>query len=191
MPDDVDSFDACYLPDGRIVFGSTASYQAVPCWHGLKRVSNLYLMNADGSGVRQLCFDQDHDLHPCVLPNGQVLYHRWDYTGINHIFLRELMAMNPDGTGQRAVYGSNSWFPNSLYFPRPLPGSSDKLICILSGYHGVHKMGQLVLVDTSRGWYEASGLVRRISGRGDPIEPEDRRQPRGQRLAEVPAPVSA
>ncbi len=172
MPDDVDSFDACYLPDGRIVFGSTASYQAVPCWHGLKWVSNLYVMNADGSGVRQLCFDQDHDLHPCVLPNGQVLYHRWDYTGINHIFLRQLMAMNPDGTGQHAIYGSNSWFPNSLYFPRSLPGSGDKLVCILSGYHGVHKMGQLVLVDTSRGWSEASGLVRRISGRGDPVQPK-------------------
>ena len=171
MPDDVDSFDACYLPDGRIVFGSTASYQAVPCWHGLKWVSNLYLMNADGSGVRQLCFDQDHDLHPCVLPDGQVLYHRWDYTGIGHVFLRQLMAMNPDGTGQHAVYGSNSWFPNSLYFPRPLPDAGNKLICILSGYHGVHKMGQLVLVDTSRGWSEAAGLVRRISGRGDPIEP--------------------
>jgi len=50
MPDDVDSFDACYLPDGRIVFGSTASYQAVPCWHGQKWVSNLYLMNGDGTG---------------------------------------------------------------------------------------------------------------------------------------------
>lgn len=171
MPDDVDSFDACYLPDGRIVFGSTASYQAVPCWHGQKWVSNLYLMNADGSGVRQLCFDQDHNFHPCVLPDGQILYHRWDYTGISHIFLRQLMVMNPDGTGQRAVYGSNSWFPNSLYFPQPLPGSNHELICILSGYHGVHKMGQLVLVDTSKGWYEAEGLVRRISGRGDPIRP--------------------
>ncbi len=41
MPDDVDCFDACYLPDGKIVFGSTASYQSVPCWHGQKRVSNL------------------------------------------------------------------------------------------------------------------------------------------------------
>ena len=174
MPDDVDSFDACYLPDGRIVFGSTASYQAVPCWHGQKWVSNLYLMNADGSGVRQLCFDQDHDFHPCVLPNGQVLYHRWDYTGISHIFLRQLMVMNPDGTGQRAVYGSNSWFPNSLYFPQPLPGENERLISILSGYHGVHKMGQLVLVDTSKGWYEADGLVRRISGRGDPIQPKVR-----------------
>jgi len=172
MPDDVDSFDGCYLSDGRVIFGSTASHQAVPCWHGLKWVSNLYVMNADGSGVRQLCFDQDHDLHPCVLADGQVLYHRWDYTGINHIFLRQLMVMNPDGTGQRAVYGSNSWFPNSLYFPRPLPGCDNKLICILSGYHGVHKMGQLLLLDTSRGWADATGIVRRISGRGDPIEPK-------------------
>ncbi|MBL7223421.1 MAG: hypothetical protein ISS72_06195, partial [Candidatus Brocadiae bacterium] len=111
LPSDVDAFDACYLPDGRIVFGSTASYQSVPCWHGARHVSNLYIMNADGSGVRQLCFDQDHDFHPVVNPDGQVLYHRWDYTGINHIFLRQLMLMNPDGTGQRAVYGSNSWFP--------------------------------------------------------------------------------
>jgi formylglycine-generating enzyme required for sulfatase activity len=171
MPADVDSFDPCYLPDGRIVFACTAPFQAVPCWHGLKRVCNLYLMNADGSAVRQICFDQDHDLHPTVLPNGQVLYSRWDYTGINHIFLRELMLMNPDGTGQRAIYGSNSWYPNSLYFPRALPGTANRLVSILSGYHGVHRMGQLVLLDTGRGWHEAKGIVQRISGRGDPVRP--------------------
>ena len=174
MPDDVDSFDACYLPNGRIVFGCTATFQSVPCWHGQKRVSSLYVMNADGSGPRQLCFDQDHNFHPAVLPNGQVLYHRWDYTGISHIFLRQLMVMNPDGTGQRAVYGSGSWYPNSLYFPRPLPGEAGRLACILSGYHGVHRMGQLVVVDTDRGFYDADGLVRRISGRGDPIDPKIR-----------------
>jgi hypothetical protein len=61
-PSDVDCFDGCYLPDGRIVCGSTAPMQAVPCWHGLRRVSNLYRMNSDGSGMRQLCFDQDPGL---------------------------------------------------------------------------------------------------------------------------------
>jgi len=171
MPDDVDAFDPCYLPDGRIVFGSTASYQSVPCWHGQRWVSNLYVMKADGSGVRQLCFDQDHNFHPSVRNDGQVLYHRWDYTGISHIFFRQLMVMNPDGTGQRAVYGSNSWFPNSLYFPREVPGHPSRIVCILSGYHGVHRMGQLVVVDTRRGSYEADGIVTRISGRGDPVKP--------------------
>jgi len=81
------------------------------------------------------------------------------------------MVMNPDGTGQRAIYGSNSWYPNALYFPRALPGRSNRLISILSGYHGVHRMGQLVLLDVTKGWHEADGLVRRISGRGDPIKP--------------------
>ena len=71
MPDDVDSFDACYLPNGKIMFGATASFQSVPCWHGLKKVSNLYLMNADGSGARQVCFDQDHDFHPTCCPTAR------------------------------------------------------------------------------------------------------------------------
>jgi formylglycine-generating enzyme required for sulfatase activity len=172
LPEDVDCYDACYLPDGRVVFGSSAAMQAVPCWHGLKVVSNLYLANADGTGVRRLCYDQDHNLHAAVMPNGQLVYSRWDYTGIGHIFLRQLMMMNPDGTGQRAVYGSNSYFPNALYFPRAMPGRAGEMVCILSGYHGVHRMGHLVIVDTNRGWNEADGIVRRISGRGDPVRPE-------------------
>jgi formylglycine-generating enzyme required for sulfatase activity len=174
MPDDVDAMDPCYLPNGRIVFGSTSSYQSVPCWHGCQPVSNLCLMDADGSHVRQLCFDQDHNFHPAVLPSGQVLYQRWDYTGISHIYLRQLMTMNPDGTRQRAIYGSNSWYPNSLFFPQPIPGKENRLLCILSGYHGVHRMGQLVIVDPSVGWAEERGIVQRISGRGARIEPKIR-----------------
>jgi len=168
---DVDNFDACYLPDGRIVYASTASFTAVPCWHGRERACSIYLMNADGSGVRQLCFDQDLDLHPSVLPTGQVIFSRWDYTGIMHIYLRPLMVMNPDGTLQRAVYGSNSYYPNSLYFPRGIPGASNKIAAILSGYHGVHRMGELVVLDIAKGWYEAEGIVRRLAHRGEPAVP--------------------
>ena len=172
LPDEVDCMDPVYLPDGRVIFGSTACYQSVPCWHGQRLVSNLFLMNVDGSGVRRLCYDQDHDLHPTLLDSGQVLFNRWDYTGICHIFLRQLMVMNPDGTGQRAIYGSNSWFPNALYFARQLPGEPQRLVAILSGYHGPHRMGQLVVLDTRVGWHEEAGLVQRISGCGRRIEPE-------------------
>ena len=126
-PDDVDCFDPCYLPDGRIMFNSNAPYQCVPCWHGVeqKYVANLYRMNADGSGMRRLCFDQDHDFHPFVRHNGQIIYNRWDYTGINRLFLRPLMTMNPDGTSQRAAYGSNSWFPMGSTIPRNFQGRPD------------------------------------------------------------------
>lgn len=167
---DVDNFDACYLPDGRIVFASTACFTGVPCWHGRERACSLYVMNADGSGTRQLCFDQDLDLHPAVLPNGQVIYSRWDYTGLMHVYPRLLMAMNPDGTSQRAIYGTNSYYPNALYFPRGVPGSPNKLVAVLSGYHGVHRMGEMVLIDTTAGWREADGIVQRIAHRGEPPE---------------------
>ena len=167
---DVDNFDACYLPDGRIVFVSTASFTAVPCWHGVERACGIYLMDADGGNVRQLCFDQDLDLHPSVLPTGQVTFSRWDYTGTMHIYLRPLMVMNPDGTGQRAVYGSNSYWPNALYFPRGIPGAPNKIIAIIAGYHGVPRMGELGLIDTTKGWQDAAGIVQRIPGRGKLVE---------------------
>jgi len=167
---DVDNFDACYLPDGRIVFASTASYTGVPCWHGKERACSIYLMDADAGNMRQLCFDQDLDLHPSVLPTGQVIFSRWDYTGPMHMYLRPLMVMNPDGTGQRAVYGSNSYWPNALYYPRGIPGSPSKIVAIIAGYHGVPRMGELGLLDTTKGWYQADGVVQRIPGRGKPIK---------------------
>lgn len=167
----VDNFDACYLPDGGIAYASTAAFTAVPCWHGRERACAIFRMEADGTGVRQLCFDQDVDLHPAVLPNGQIIFSRWDYAGIMHIYLRPLMVMNPDGTQQRAIYGTNSYYPNALYFPRAVPGQSSKLVAILSGYHGVNRAGDLVLVDFGRGWHEASGIIHRFMHGREPIEP--------------------
>ncbi|MCX7887096.1 MAG: hypothetical protein N3B01_07585 [Verrucomicrobiae bacterium] len=174
MPPDVDCMDPCYLPDGRIIFGSTAPIQSVPCWHGLRHVTNLWLMNGDRTGVRQLCFDQDHDLHPHVLPPGQVVYNRWEYIAQNHIFQHTLMVMNRDGTGQRALYGSNSYYPNATYFAKPPPDSDSQFLFILSGYHGPQRMGQLAVLATRRGFHEGEGIICRISGRGEPPKREVR-----------------
>jgi formylglycine-generating enzyme required for sulfatase activity len=167
----VDNFDGCYLPDGRIIFASTASYTGVPCWHGKERACSLYLANNDGTEMRQLCFDQDLDLHPCVMPTGQIIYSRWDYTGPMHIYLRPLMVMNPDGTTQRAVYGSNSYFPNCLFFPRPVPGHPTKIAAVLSGYHSGNRAGELAVLDLSQGWHEEDGILQRITHRDEPVEP--------------------
>ncbi|MCP5112547.1 MAG: hypothetical protein GY953_17105, partial [bacterium] len=112
---DVDNFDAAYLPSGKVIFAGNASYQAVPCWHGLQTVACLYSINADGTGMRQLTFDQDEDSHPTVLNTGQVLFCRWEYTNTPHAFPHLLFSMNPDGTGQREFYGSGSYWPNAIY----------------------------------------------------------------------------
>ncbi|MBF0199072.1 MAG: hypothetical protein HQL32_15250, partial [Planctomycetes bacterium] len=167
-PSDVDCYEPIYLPNGDIIVSSNAPYQCVPCWHGNegKFIANLYTMNNDGQKMRRLCFDQDHNSNPSVRNNGQVIYSRWDYTGMNRVFNRPLMSMNPDGTSQKALYGRNSYYPNALFAPRELPGTSGKYICVLSGYHQSFKSGQLVIVDTNRGHREEEGIVQRISGQG-------------------------
>ena len=168
---ETDNYDACYLPDGRIVFDSAAVCQGIPCVGGADAVANLYIMDADGGNVRQLCFDQDHDWNPTVLPDGGVLFARWEYADTPHYFTRLLFRMNPDGTGQMAVYGSNSYWPNSMFYSRPIPGHPSQFVTIVSGHHGVARVGELVILDTARGTQEADGVVQRIPGRGEKVEP--------------------
>ena len=168
---DVDSYDACYLPDGRIVFSSNAYMVAVPCVNGSQRTAVLYRMNADGSGIRQLCFDQEHNWCPTMLPSGRILYLRWEYTDTPHSHDRVLFHMNPDGTGQMEYYGSNSFWPNSIFFARPIPGHPTQVVAIVSGHHGVPRMGELVIFDPARGRFEADGVVQRIPGWGEEVEP--------------------
>jgi len=168
---DVDNYDACYLPDGRIIFDSTRCFQGIPCVGGADAVANLCIMDRDGTGIRQLCFDQDHDWCPTVLNNGRVLYSRWEYSDTPHYFSRILFHMNPDGTGQMEYYGSNSFWPNSIFYARPVPGHQTQVAAIVSGHHGVPRMGELVIFDPAKGRFEADGVVQRIPGWGQKVEP--------------------
>jgi len=177
--DDVDNYDACYLPSGDLIFSSTAPFIGVPCVKGSSHVANLFLLEPDRTGtakperarIRQLTFDQDHDWCPTVLPNGRVLYLRWEYSDLPHFVSRILFHMNPDGTDQAAYYGSNSYWPNSVFYARPLPGDSAKFTGVVTGHHGAARMGELVLFDTARGRREATGAVQRIPGRGKKVHP--------------------
>ncbi len=169
--DDVDSFDACYLPNGKIIFCSTANYQSVPCYNGTRKVGGLYLLDADGKHVRQLTFDQDDDSYPAVMNNGRVMFTRWEYAGTPHFFTRLVFQMNPDGSGQEELYGSNSYWPNAVYGARSLPGQPSRFVGIVSGHHGDRRMGELVIFDPATGRQETSGVVQRIPGWGRKVEP--------------------
>jgi hypothetical protein len=119
---DIHNYDACYLPDDRIVFTSTAPIVGVPCLGGRSKVANLYLRGLDG-GIRRLTNDQDHNWCPAVLNDGRVLYQRWEYADIAHAFTRLLFSMNPDGSRQAEYYGSNSFWPTAMFFARPVPAT--------------------------------------------------------------------
>ncbi len=168
---DFDNYDPCYLPSGKIMYGSTACFQGVPCVGGGNTVANMYLMDAAGGKIRRLTFDQDHDWCPTVLNDGRVLYSRWEYSDSAHYFTRLLFRMNPDGTGQAEYYGSNSLWPNAVFYARPIPGHPTQVAGIVSGHHGVPRMGELVIFDPAKGRHEADGVVQRIPGYGKKVEP--------------------
>jgi len=83
-----------YLPDGRIVFTSTRQRQTgamlldegKPKFSGLDENNNepaslLHTIHADGSNIRQISFNQSHDLNPAVLSSGEIIFSRWDNMG--------------------------------------------------------------------------------------------------------------
>ena len=169
---DLDCFDACYLPDNEhIIYASTAAYEGVPCVGGGDYVANLYRIKRDGTQVRRLTFDQDGNWHPSVMENGRVLYTRWEYTDSAHYFSRIVMTMNPDGTDQKAFYGSNSYWPNSMFFARQLPGQPSMFVSTIAGHHSNPKGGPLCLFDVSKGTHEADGAVQFLTGHGKQVQP--------------------
>jgi len=108
-----------YLPDGRIVFSSTRQRQsrAVLLDEGKPQFAAqdedrredafvLHVMNADGSGLKQVSFNQSHDLDPSVLDDGRIVFSRWDNAGRNNEI--NLYAMRPDGTQLELLYGAQS-----------------------------------------------------------------------------------
>lgn len=122
--DQGDDLMASYLPDGRIIFASNRQKlskailldEGKPQYKGQNERAgsdafNIHIMQADGSGIKQLSFNLSHDFYPVVLQNGRILYSRWDAMGgVNKLSLYQML---PDGTENQLVYG---WHSQELSF---------------------------------------------------------------------------
>ena len=172
IPDrDVDNYTSCYLPDDSILFTSTAPFIGVPCVRGSSHVAHIYRYWPQTGKIRRLTFDQEHNWCPTLMPDGRVLYLRWEYSDLPHYVARILFTMNPDGTNQREFYGSGSYWPNAFFYAKPMPGSIQKVVGIVGGHHGVPRMGEMVIIDPALGRFEAEGVIQRIPGYNQPVDP--------------------
>ncbi len=169
--EDVEFYDSCYGPDGQIYFACNAAMQGLPCERGKRPVVQLYRMDLDTKKIRQITFEQDSDWCPTMMPDGRVLYLRWEYSDTPHYFSRILMTMNPDGTSQMEHYGSNSYWPNGVFNARPIPGEPTRVIGVVGGHHGISRSGRLVIFDTAKGRHESNGVVQEIPRSGHPVRP--------------------
>ena len=88
-----DDYEAVYLPDDDIVFVSTRSQRWVGCW--MTQVGTLFRCNRNGSDLRPLSFNIEHDNTPTILPDGRILYMRWEYVDRSQVGYHQLWTMNP------------------------------------------------------------------------------------------------
>jgi formylglycine-generating enzyme required for sulfatase activity len=171
--DDLNFFDGAYLPSGKIVASSNIAYQGVPCVNSDDIIGSFCVYDPKSKDLRRISFGQENDWCPEVLNNGRLMQLRWEYSDITHYFSRIMLHMNPDGTNKKELYGSGSYWPNSLFDAKPLPGKNNsQFIGIVSGHHGIARSGRLIMFDPAKGRQEAKGVMQEIPYRNKKVIPE-------------------
>ncbi len=137
-----------YLPDGGIMFVSNRCNRWVNCW--LTQVAILYRCDGDGGNIEEVSSNAEHENTPWPMPDGRVLYTRWEYTDRSQVDFHHLWTMNPDGSGQMVYYGNQH--PGILMIDaKAIPGS-ETIVSIFSPGHGRREhMGSVVVVSPKKG----------------------------------------
>jgi hypothetical protein len=148
-----------YAPDGAIIFCSSRCRRYVPCWK--TQVATLYRCNADGTEIRMLSNNAEQENTPWMLPDGRVLYMRWEYVDRNQLLYHHLWTVNPDGTSVMVYFGNQ--YPGYVMIDaKPIPNST-KIVASFSPGHGLAEhMGYVTIVDLRRG-PDDMAMTRRVS----------------------------
>jgi len=154
-----------YLPDGRIVFSSTRqrASKAILLDEGKPQYEAqtddrsesafvLHVMNADGSGIHQISFNQSSDRDATVLTNGRLAWSRWDHAPGNDGI--HLYSSRPDGTDLQLLYGANSHNTGTnaqqpIQFIHPREMQNGRILTIIRQNTRADFGGDLVVIDTN------------------------------------------
>ena len=154
-----DDIEPAWLPDGDIIFVSGRARRWVNCW--LTQVATIYRMKPDGSGIRMLSANIEHDNTPWPLHDGRIAYMRWEYVDRRQVTFHHLWTMNPDGTQHQILQGNT--YAGSVYIDaKPIPGSDD-IVLIDSPGHGSTEHGGFLSILSAKSGPDARSNIRHIS----------------------------
>lgn len=152
-----------FLADGRIVFVSDRQLKTKqqlassgsPAYSGLVESGDikagvLHIMNADGSNIDQISYNQSHDLAPAQLRSGKLVFTRWDNMNGNNRM--DLYTLNPSGMNLSYLYGYHSHDTGNdpavaVQFSQPREMEDGRLVTILRPYRAASMGGDLVAID--------------------------------------------
>ena len=143
-----DDLEPIYLPNGEILFCSSRVNRYVQCW--FTKVAVLHKCEADGTNVRLLSANVEQDNTPWVMPDGRVLYMRWEYVDRSRVRFHHLWTIGPDGTGQMTFYGN--MHPSTVMLDaKPIPGTRKVVASFSPGHGRSEHMGRVTIVDPAAG----------------------------------------
>jgi len=154
-----DDIEPTYLPDGAIVFCSTRCKRWVGCW--LTHVAILYRCDADGDNIRPISSNNEHENTPWPLPDGRVLYQRWEYVDRSQVHYHHLWTTNPDGTGQMVYYGN--LHPGTVMIDAKPIGNTEKVVAVFSPGHGQREHNGEITIVTPKAGPDTKASARRVS----------------------------
>ncbi len=152
----VSDIDPIYLPDDRILFSSSREPKYCMCNRHI--MCNLHTMDADGANIQQIGHSTLFEGHPALLPDGRVVYDRWEYVDRNFGDAQGAWVCYPDGTNHAVYWGNNTNSPGAVLDTRAIPDSS-LFICTFSSCHD-RPWGALAIVDRQRGLDLKAPVVR-------------------------------
>ncbi|MCL1919481.1 MAG: discoidin domain-containing protein [Kiritimatiellaeota bacterium] len=146
----VEDEDPCYLPNGDIAFVSSRSQNFGRC-HGGRFAPTfvLYRCDKNGDNITQLSYGIENETTPSVLPDGRILFTRWEYVDRHEMEFHKLWWKRPDGTMISHYYGNDTIYPLMISEARAIPGTL-KVLANGMGHHNYHA-GTIILIDITKG----------------------------------------
>jgi hypothetical protein len=148
--------DPIYLPEDSIVF--TSSREPKYCMCNIHIMGNLFRMGGDGANIHQIGKSTLMEGHGSLMPDGRVIYYRWEYVDRNFGSAQGLWTVHPDGTSHALYYGNNTPAGGVVLDPRFIPGT-EEVLCILGSCHD-RPWGALAILDRRHGLDGRAPILR-------------------------------
>jgi cytochrome c553 len=144
----VSDIDPLYLPSGEIVFSSTREPKYCMCNRHI--MCNLYKMNGDGSNIRQIGKSTLFEGHASLMPDGRIIYDRWEYVDRNFGDAQGLWVTTADGFNHAIFWGNNTASPGGVIDAKIISGSSSVFVATFTSCHD-RPWGAIALIDRQKG----------------------------------------
>ncbi len=146
-----DDMHPCYLPDGDICLISTRCQYGILC-DGPDDFTTtlLYRLSRKDGSLKKLSNGSVSEASPAILPDGRIMYTRWEYVDKGAVSVKCLWAMQPDGSNSAEIYGNDIALPPTFLYGRPIPDQPNQYVFLGTPHCPQNGVGTVISIDMNK-----------------------------------------